>query len=155
MGLVSNLVAHQPIKYQPADVQSHLCTHIIYSFSVLNSETLNIEAAKEWTDIDNQYYQNVTALKKEGVKVMIALNAMNDVDGDKYGRLLNDDKARHDFIKSVVVFIQKHNFDGLDLNLEVREIVDERVVQMIKFLPLLLLPISPHFTDLVSSLRAR
>lgn len=117
---VSNLVSHEPIKYQPADVEPRLCTHIIYTFSVLNSETLNIESAKEWTDIDNQYYQNVTRLKKHGVKVLIALNAMNDVDGDKFGRLLNDASARQDFIKNVVVFIQKHDFDGLDINLEVR-----------------------------------
>lgn len=124
MGIVSNLVSHEPIKFQPADVHPYFCTHIIYSFSVLNAETLNIESAKEWTDIDNQYYQNVTRLKDEGVKVMIALNGMNDVDGDKYGRLLNDEKARQDFIRNVVVFIQKHNFDGLDINLEVREIVN-------------------------------
>lgn len=118
--LVSNLVSHEPIKFQPADVIPQLCTHIVYAFSILDSETLKIESAKKWTDIDGKFYEGVTALKKKhGVKVLIAINGMNDAVGDKYGRLLNDENARSNFVKSIVVFIQKHNFDGLDLNFEV------------------------------------
>lgn len=115
------MVPNEPIKYRPRDVDPYLCTHIVYAFSVLNSETLNIESADEWTDIDNKYYEGVTALKVDNpVKVLLALNGMNDAfSGDKYGRLLKDEKSRQNFIQSIVVFIQKHNFDGLDLNLEV------------------------------------
>lgn len=113
------MVSHEPIKFQPEDVIPHLCTHIVYSFSILNSKSLEIESAKEWTDIDAKFYKKVVALKEHRVKVLIALNAMNDAVGDKYGRLLNDEKARLKFIESIVVFIQKHNFDGLDLSLDV------------------------------------
>lgn len=113
------MVSHEPIKFQPEDVIPQLCTHIVYSFSILNSETLKIESAKEWTDIDAKFYKKVAALKEYGVKVLIALNGMNDAVGDKYGRLLNDENSRRNFIESIVVFIQKHNFDGLDIDLEV------------------------------------
>lgn len=80
---------------------------------------MNIETAQKWTDIDNKYYEQITALKEYGIKVLIALNALNDAGGDKYDRLLKDKKTREDFIRSIVVFITKHNFDGLDLDLEV------------------------------------
>lgn len=118
--LVTNLVPNEPIRYHPRDIDPYLCTHIVYAFSILNSETLNIESADKWTDIDNKYYEGVTSLKdKNDVKVLLALNGMNDAVGDKYGRLLQDETARKNFIESIVIFIQKHNFDGLDLDLEV------------------------------------
>lgn len=44
----------------------------------------------------------------------------NDSAGDKYSRLVLSAAARAKFIKHVVDFIEKYNFDGLDLDWEVR-----------------------------------
>jgi chitinase len=60
----------------------------------------------------------VTALKKIGKKVLIAIGGWNDSAGDKYSRLVNNPAARTRFIKHVMEFMEKHNFDGLDLDWE-------------------------------------
>lgn len=49
-------------------------------------------------------------------------NIKNDSAGDKYSRLVRDSAARAKFIKHVIEFIEKHNFDGLDLDWEVSKI---------------------------------
>merc|ERR1711934_349870 len=38
--------------------------------------------------------------------------------GDKYSRLANSPSARARFIEDVIPFIEKHDFDGLDLDWE-------------------------------------
>lgn len=65
-----------------------------------------------------EFYEKVTALKAKGVKVLIAIGGWNDSLGDKYSRLVNSPAARKKFIDHVIQFIQKHNFDGLDLDWE-------------------------------------
>lgn len=48
----------------------------------------------------------------------VAIGGWNDSAGDKYGRLLRSAAARARFIKTVSEFIEKWNFDGLDLDYE-------------------------------------
>lgn len=60
----------------------------------------------------------MTAFKKLGKKVLIAIGGWNDSAGDKYSRLVNNPAARRRFTNHVVEFIEKHNFDGLDLDWE-------------------------------------
>lgn len=100
-------------------IDTKLCTHIIYSFAVLDDETLTMKVGDKVIDIDKKMYHRVTDLKKLGKKVMIALGGKMDSRGDKYGRLLTDKVARKNFIIHALKFIEKYNFDGLDLVLEV------------------------------------
>ena len=64
------------------------------------------------------FYRKVTELKSQGIKVLIALGGWNDSLGDKYSRLVNSPSARANFVRTVVEFIEKHDFDGLDLDWE-------------------------------------
>ena len=111
-----------------------LCTHIVYGFAVLDSNTLTIKPHDTWADIDNsktytnyfravrllitEYYTKLTDYKKRGVKVSLAIGGWNDSEGDKYSRLVNSPEARRRFTRHVVNFLQKYNFDGLDLDWE-------------------------------------
>ena len=52
------------------------------------------------------------------VQVTLALGGWNDSKGDKYSRLVNSPAARARFIEDVIAFIEKHDFDGLDLDWE-------------------------------------
>lgn len=107
-------------KFSPdVHFDSKLCTHIIYEYAILDDQTLTMKPSNQEIDINNKMYEQVTALKKQGVKVMIALGGSMDSKGDKYGRLLTDETARKKFINHAVEFIRKHNFDGLDLVFEV------------------------------------
>lgn len=58
------------------------------------------------------------AYKKKGLKVSLALGGWNDSQGDKYSRLVNNPSARAKFIKHVLGFLEKYDFDGLDLDWE-------------------------------------
>ena len=65
-----------------------------------------------------EYYKKVTEYQKFGIKVTVAIGGWNDSEGDKYSRLVNIPAARKKFIDHVLKFIEKHNFDGLDLDWE-------------------------------------
>lgn len=53
----------------PEDIDPKLCSHVIYAFAVLDPTTHTIKMHDSWADIDNKFYEKVTALKKSGVKV--------------------------------------------------------------------------------------
>ncbi|XP_025836304.1 probable chitinase 10 [Agrilus planipennis] len=105
-----------PGKYTPEDIDASLCTHIIYGFAVLDSESLTIKPYDNWTDIDNDLFRKVAALRTKGVKVSIALGSWNDSLGDKYSRLVSNAQYRTRFVENVIQFIEKWNFNGLDLH---------------------------------------
>ena len=65
-----------------------------------------------------EYYEKVVKLKARGTKVILALGGWNDSAGNKYSRLVNSSKNRKKFIENVIVFIEKHGFQGLDLDWE-------------------------------------
>lgn len=66
----------------------------------------------------SEFYERVVAYKKKGLKVSLALGGWNDSAGDKYSRLVNSPSARRRFVKHVTEFLEKHSFDGLDLDWE-------------------------------------
>lgn len=103
----------------PENIDGKLCTHIIYAFAVLDASALTIKTHDPWADIDNKFYERVVAYQQKGIKVLIAIGGWNDSIGDKYGRVLTDANVRRNFITSVVAFIEKFKFNGLDLDLEV------------------------------------
>jgi chitinase len=73
-------------KYKPEHIKPDLCTHIVYGFAVLDYEQLVIKPHDSWADIDNKFYEQVTALKRAGKKVTVAIGGWNDSAGDKYSR---------------------------------------------------------------------
>ncbi|XP_058056417.1 probable chitinase 10 [Anopheles bellator] len=105
-------------KYTPDDIDSTLCTHIVYGFAVLDRESLTIKTHDSWADIDNRFYERVVEQKRKGAKVTLALGGWNDSLGDKYSKLVRDASARARFVKHAVEFIEKYDFDGLDLDWE-------------------------------------
>lgn len=108
------------MQFHPRDLKWKLCTHIIYTFAIPDPETFLLRPADTWADIDNKYYEGVTALREHGVNVSIAVNGLvDDVDGTP-NPILTDATTRQKFVASAVEFIKKYNFDGLELDLEVK-----------------------------------
>lgn len=65
-----------------------------------------------------EFYEKFVALKKRGVKVLLAIGGWNDSAGNKYSRLVNNKQAREKFITHVIQFLKKYNFEGLDVDWE-------------------------------------
>lgn len=65
-----------------------------------------------------EFYEKFVALKKRGVKVLLAIGGWNDSAGNKYSKLVNNKQARDKFITHVIQFLKKYNFDGLDVDWE-------------------------------------
>ncbi|XP_041566012.1 probable chitinase 10 isoform X1 [Drosophila elegans] len=105
-------------KFLPEHIDADLCTHIVYGFAVLNRENLTIQPHDSWADLDNKFYERVVAYRQRGTKVTVAIGGWNDSAGDKYARLVRNAKARGRFIRHVLDFIERYNFDGLDLDWE-------------------------------------
>jgi len=105
-------------KFVPEDIDPSLCTHINYGFVVLDKVNLVIKIHDSWADVDNEFFKRVAAMKKKGSKVLLALGGWNDSLGDHYHRLVKDPAARRRFIEHALKFIQKYEYDGLDLDWE-------------------------------------
>lgn len=105
-------------RYLPEHIDHTLCTHIVYGFAVLDYSELVIRAHDSWADYDNRFYERVVAYKKRGLKVLLALGGWNDSAGDKYSRLVHSAASRKKFIDHAIRFIEKYDFDGLDLDWE-------------------------------------
>lgn len=96
-----------------------MCTHIIYEFAIPDAETFALKPSDTWADIDNKYYDGVTAFRANGVKVSIAVKGLIDSVTGTPSRILTDANARESFVTSAVEFVENYSFDGLELDLEV------------------------------------
>lgn len=105
-------------KFVPENIDSNLCTHIIYGFTVLDPQKLTIKLHDTWADIDNNFFSRITAFKAKGKKVLVALGGWNDSIDDKYSRLVNSRSARARFVQHTLKFVEKYEFDGLDFDWE-------------------------------------
>ena len=71
-------------------------------------------------DLDNQFYAKFVALKqrKAGLKTLIAIGGWNDSMSPKYSQMVSDPNKINTFVNSVLAFLQRYGFDGLDLDWE-------------------------------------
>nr|CAD7438782.1 unnamed protein product [Timema bartmani] len=106
-------------KFVPEHLDSRLCTHIVYAYASLDPNDLVIKPFDPWADIDNNFYQRITGTGRPGagaVNVLLALGGWTDSSGDKYSRLVSNGSARRKFVTSVVAYLRRHNFRGLQLD---------------------------------------
>lgn len=113
-------------KFLPEDINGELCTHIIYAFATLNIWepengrnapifTLKIEDS---TDVYRQFLNKAAEIRKRyGVKILLGLRGWNESKDNKYNRL-TDSSTVEQFVQHATQFVQKHGFDGLNLDWE-------------------------------------
>ena len=109
-------------KYSVDNINPNLCTHLIYAFAVLNETSYRIQEFDSWADIDLNGYSKFVALKAKNpnLKTMISIGgAVDSTDGTgKYSKLVSSNTNIQNFVRSVLKFLPKYGFDGLDLNWE-------------------------------------
>lgn len=110
-------------KYNIEDIDPFLCTHVIYSFTGLGHDN-RIRSLDPWNDLYDNYgkgaFERFTGLKKKNpnLKTLIAIGGWNE-GSIKYSNMAMSESARATFVESVVAFLEKYNFDGLDMDWEV------------------------------------
>ncbi|KAG7154890.1 Chitotriosidase-1-like 5 [Homarus americanus] len=112
-------------KYTVEDIDLNVCTHLVYAFAVLDSTSYKIKAHDEYLDLSENYgignFKKFTNLKqqKAGLKTLLAIGGWTDSRGSyKYSDLVASQTRRRNFIDDVIPFLQKYDFDGLDLDWE-------------------------------------
>ncbi|KAF2900732.1 hypothetical protein ILUMI_05457 [Ignelater luminosus] len=103
-----------PTRFGPDNIDASLCTHIVYADAGIDKNTLNLELG----DIDLARDSKVADLKAKGVKVFLGVFGMYGMprpQEPKYLSLIYDARTRKRFIENAVEFLQKNNFDGLEV----------------------------------------
>lgn len=117
----SNWAVYRPGigSYDVGDIAADLCTHIIYSFIGITEHTNEVKILDQEVDIEGNGFQRFLGLRKAypNVKLQIALGGWGE-GGAKYSEMVSQRNNRLSFIRSIVLFMKKYEFDGFDLDWE-------------------------------------
>ena len=102
--------------YTPASFNASLCTHVMYAFANLNGNTIGVN--DDFADINQGGYSQVVGLKSKNsnLKTMISVGGGGAVG---FSSMASSSANINTFVTSVVAFLKKYKFDGLDVDWEV------------------------------------
>ncbi|KAK8736986.1 hypothetical protein OTU49_004753, partial [Cherax quadricarinatus] len=108
--------------YDIDDVDPDICTHLIFAFAGINANG-KIQVLDPWHELCEEYgecaYNRFTALKKKNSNLITTLAVGGWNEGStKYSNMAADPEKRKTFVDSSIDLLQKHDFDGLDLDWE-------------------------------------
>uniref|UniRef100_A0A7M4EY12 Acidic mammalian chitinase n=1 Tax=Crocodylus porosus TaxID=8502 RepID=A0A7M4EY12_CROPO len=104
-----------PAKYSPSNIDPYLCTHLIYAFATMKENKIT---PFEWND-ESRFVPEFQALKKRNSKLvtLLAIGGWN-FDMKMFTHMVASQANRKTFISSVVAYLRKFEFDGIDLDFE-------------------------------------
>ncbi|GIY21316.1 probable chitinase 2 [Caerostris darwini] len=106
-------------KFDFSNIDPNLCTHIVYAFAKLQNN--QIESSDPWLDLPSGLngYGKFNALKQRNPALMTLLSIGGWNEGSqKYSQMASSSSSRSTFVQSVVQYLRKYGFDGLDMDWE-------------------------------------
>ena len=95
-------------------IEANLCNHMIYGTAKLDKTTWELTHDNITMDIDLGGFRNVSEMKAQDPNLNVEISVNRNWRTPKeYFEMASDTAKRDTFIKSVVTFVTKHNFDGL------------------------------------------
>lgn len=108
-------------KFSVGQIDPSLCTHLVYAFAKLENGV--IAAFDPYLDLEDNYglgmYKKVNSLKvaHPHLKTLLAIGGWNE-GSEKYSSMASTPEGRQRFAQSVLGFLNKYGFDGLDFDWE-------------------------------------
>lgn len=110
-------------KFDVENINPYVCTHVIYAFAGLSPDTYEIISLDPYNDLEENYgkgaYKRFTKLCSinPDLRCILGIGGWNE-GSPKYSAMANDPGRRSNFVKTVVPFLKKYGFQGLDLDWE-------------------------------------
>ncbi|KAK7110968.1 hypothetical protein V1264_014757 [Littorina saxatilis] len=106
-----------PVQFHPEDLDTSLCTHVIFAFVSLDKTGVNLVQADP--SMDAELYQRLAGLKREKpkLKVMLAVGGYN-MGSEEFTVTVSSITNMHAFAMNAIEYLHRYNFDGLDVDWE-------------------------------------
>lgn len=112
----------EPGKFPVENIDPFICTHLVYGFAGLSSSN-TIRSLDAWQDLEDDWgkgaFKRFNNLKKINpkLKTILAIGGWNE-GSTKYSAMASNAGSRKTFVDSVVAFLDRYGFDGLDMDWE-------------------------------------
>ncbi|ESO03351.1 hypothetical protein HELRODRAFT_173643 [Helobdella robusta] len=105
-------------QFFPENIDSSLCSHVIFAFSKLENNNL---LATDWDDdTQNGLYNRLIGLKaiNPSLKIMMSVGGWS-AGTTEMTKMISTSQNRKSFIDNCINFLRERNFDGIDLDFEI------------------------------------
>ncbi|CAH2056353.1 unnamed protein product, partial [Iphiclides podalirius] len=129
-------------KFKVTDMDPSLCTHMVYSFAGLDENTMGVKDLDPGLDADGKFenagYKGLAAIKNGNphLKVTVAIGGWNE-GSLKFSNMAATPTTRAQFIQSVLEFLEKYQFDGIDMHWKYPSLRDGKPQDKANFISLM------------------
>lgn len=98
------------------DIPGELCSHIVYNFVGIDEKSFELTSLQPDYDFGEEGFRRFTELKNKfpHLKLLAAVGGWGH-GGEKFSKMTEFRERRMRFVASVVKFLHKHRFDGLEV----------------------------------------